>query len=59
MGNVYKLVDGIELNNAKNNFISLSRPIFEFKVIEGIILNFSKTIYEKYVKQGLNIKPSV
>ena len=58
MGNIYKLVDVIELNNAKNNVISFSRPSFEFKGSEGSILKFSKRIYKKYVKQGLNIKPS-
>lgn len=58
MGYLYKLVDEIELENAKKSIISLSHPIFEFKGSEGKFINFAKRIYDKYLKKGLNIKPS-
>lgn len=60
MGYIYKLVDEIELNNAKKNIISFSRPIFEFMGSEGNILNFVKRISKKYndKEKRLNIKPS-
>ena len=60
MGYIYKLVDENELNNAKKNIISFSRPIFEFMGSEGNILNFVKRISKKYndKEKRLNIKPS-
>lgn len=55
---IYKLVDKKEVEFAQSGLISLSRPIFEFKGSEGKIVNFIKRINEKYLKNGLKVKPS-
>lgn len=58
MAYLFKLVDKKGLIDARNNIISLSRPIFEFKGSEGKFINFAKRIYDKYSKKGIKIKPS-
>lgn len=58
MGYLYKLVDEKEIELANKGIISLSHPIFEFKGSEGKFINFAKRIYDKFIKQGKNIKPS-
>jgi len=55
---IYKLVDKTEIGFANRGLISLSRPVFEFKGSEGKIISFAQRIYERYLKQGLNVKPS-
>ncbi len=58
MGYLYKLIDEQGLENSKNNIITLSHPIFEFKGSEGKIINFAKRIYDRYLERGLNIEPT-
>ena len=58
MGFLYKLIDEKELEFAKDGKISFSHPIFEFKGSEGKFINFAKRIHDKYLEQGLKIKPS-
>lgn len=60
MDYIYKIVDKVELDYAKDGILSLSHPIFEFKGSEGKFINFAKSIYDKYKKNDkcLDIKPS-
>lgn len=60
MDYIYKIVDKVELDYAKDGILSLSHPIFEFKGSEGEFINFAKSIYDKYQKNDkcLDIKPS-
>ena len=60
MGYLYKLVDKLEMEKARECKLSLSHPIFEFKGSEGKFIHFAHRIYEKYRKnkKGLSIKPS-
>lgn len=58
MGYIYKLIDEKELQYAQDGKISLSHPIFEFKGTEGKFINFAKRIYDRYLKIGLEIKPT-
>lgn len=60
MGYIYKIVDKIELDFAREGVLSLSHPIFEFKGSEGKFINFAKNIYDKYKENDkcLDIKPS-
>ena len=58
MGYLYKLVDKKEIELANEGIISLSHPIFEFKGSEGKFINFAKRVYDKYINNGINIKPS-
>lgn len=58
MGYIYKLIDEKELQYAQDGVFSLSHPIFEFKGTEGKFINFAKRIYDRYLKIGLEIKPT-
>lgn len=58
MGHIYKLIGEKELQYAQDGMISLSHPVFEFKGTEGKFINFAKRIYDRHLKNGLEIKPT-
>lgn len=58
MGYFYKLVDKGRMEDAKKGIISLSRPLFEFKGSEGKIIEFAKSINERFKKDGRQIEPT-
>jgi len=57
MDYIYKLVDARGIEDARKGIISLSRPLFEFKGSEGKIIEFSKSIYKRFLKEKMSIEP--
>lgn len=58
MSYIYKLVDEERMEDAKKGIISLSRPLFEFKGSEGKIIEFAKSVDERFKKDGQQIEPT-
>lgn len=58
MGYLYKLVDKKSFDTAKDGIINFNHPFITFGKWEGKFIEFGHSIYERFLKEGLNIKPT-